>query len=123
MRVALACAVLLLSTAASAQPADRSAQLRQLAETLGRQHYLRTLCNGPDDQTWRTRMTRLLDLDGGGDAVRLQAAFNRGFTALTARIPACGTAARVEASANARRGAELAAALRTVRTGVGPPTR
>lgn len=119
MRLGLAAlAVFSAASLAAAQPASappasagRAQRLERLAEALGRQHYLRTLCRGPDDQTWRTRMSRLLEIEADANAARLEQAFNRGFTALTARVPACGPTARAEAVANARRGAEIASGL------------
>ena len=111
MRAAIVLAMTLIAASALAQAPSRDTRLLQLAETLGRQHYLRTLCNGADDQTWRTRMARLRDLETEADPERLEAAFNRGFTALARSLPVCGAAARAEAAANARRGAALAAAI------------
>lgn len=92
---------------------DRGALLRSLAESLGRQHYLRTLCRGDDDQTWRLRMSRLLDVEAPSSAERdrLTAAFNRGFNAFSATHAECGAPARDAASANAREAARLSSAL------------
>lgn len=102
-----------VATLAVAQ--DRPALKRSLSEALGRQHYLRTLCRGEDDQTWRLRMSRLLDVEAAGPAERdrLTAAFNRGFTALRGAYPECGAPARDAAAANAREAGRLAAALST----------
>lgn len=58
-------------------------------------------------------MSRLLDVEAASPAERdrLTAAFNRGFTALSAAYPECGAPARDAASANAREAARLADSL------------
>lgn len=53
-----------------------------LADTLGRAHGIRVLCNGNADQYWRRHMVRLLDMEAPGPGGLRQSmidGFNSGF--------------------------------------------
>jgi uncharacterized protein (TIGR02301 family) len=83
-----------------------------LAYVLGEAHGLKQAC-APDDQTWRERMQRMLEVEAP-DAdfeARLTTRFNDGFTARHAQYPKCDPrAARLEAKIAAQ-GEALAKAL------------
>ena len=102
-------------TSASAQ--DRAPDARQaladLAYVLGQSHALRQACVDRDDQFWRDRMGRLLDIEASDQALkrRLQDAFNTGFAAARLSYPRCGAGARAELARLAMRGKDLAARL------------
>ena len=54
-----------------------------LADTLGRAHGIRVLCNGNADQYWRRHMVRLLDMEApnpGGLRQSMIEGFNAGFS-------------------------------------------
>lgn len=108
---------LLLGATAYAQPPEgedgpRAAPLyliSELAETLGRAHAVRTVCNGDQDGTWRNYMLNMMSYEApsGPRRAALTEAFNRGFRSQTRDTPACNDASsRVEASIAAR-GREL----------------
>lgn len=82
----------------------------QLAEELGRVHYLRTLCRGEDDQTWRTRMSRMVEVEAPDAEFRrrLVDRFNDGYLALQGEHRVCATPAR-EAAAEAAQAAAISA--------------
>ncbi len=84
--------------------------LLDLAFALGRTHYLRTLCRGEDDQTWRTRMTRMVEVEQPDEAFRqaMVARFNAGWLDLRSEHAECGTAARDAAALAAQAAAMLA---------------
>lgn len=92
------------------RPAEDQALLERLARTLGQVHYLRTLCRGEDDQTWRTRMSRLVEVEAPDEPLRrrLVDAFNDGWLTLQPRYTECGAPARDEAARAAQAGAMLA---------------
>ena len=75
---------------------EERALLLQLAFELGQVHGLRVLCRGEDDQTWRTRMTRLIEVEAPADTFRRQlvARFNDGYLAAQGEHAECGTPAR-----------------------------
>jgi uncharacterized protein (TIGR02301 family) len=119
--LASACAgALLLGMAAHAQPPEspepppepRAAPLHlisELAETLGRAHAVRTVCNGDQDGTWRNYMLNMMSYEApsGPRRAALTEAFNRGFRSQTRDTPDCNDASsRTEASIAAR-GREL----------------
>lgn len=113
-----ACAgALLLGMAAHAQPPETPEEPRaaplylisELAETLGRAHAVRTVCNGDQDGTWRNYMLNMMSYEApsGPRRAALTEAFNRGFRSQTRDTPACSDASsRVEANIAAR-GKEL----------------
>ena len=111
-------AATLLASSAAAQdraPAQRQ-QLLDLAYALGESHALRQACT-PDDQYWRERMRRLIEVErpDGAFAQRLADRFNTGFSVRQAQFPECTPAVRAEAAAAARRGRAAAAALSRIR--------
>src|SRR5690349_9681822 len=60
-----------------------------LAETLGRAHAIRTLCNGDQDSTWRNYMLNLMAYEGGGRRASLTDAFNRGYRGQNRETSSC----------------------------------
>jgi len=92
-------------------PADRQT-LTDLAFLLGQSHALRQVCEGPQDQYWRSWMGRLLESEAPDDAFdrRLRDGFNTGFAAAQARFPVCSEASKAEAGRTAQRGRALARA-------------
>jgi len=119
-RFALLCTgALLLAAPAHAQdpeqtpPEPRSAPLHlisELAETLGRAHAIRTVCNGDDDGTWRNYMLNMMSYEApsGPRRAALTEAFNRGYRSQSRDTPSCnGSSPAIEASI-ASRGKELA---------------
>lgn len=73
----------------------------ELSRVLGGAHYLRILCQGRGDQTWREMMSRLIDLEAPGPGGRRSAmveAFNAGYRLEEERFPECSpTAQQIEA--------------------------
>ena len=113
---AVAVIALLLAGSATAAPAVRTAEQRQvlidLAHVLGEAHALHRVCAGEADALWRGRMERLLEIEAPGDAfkARLADSFNAGFTAKNAQAKDCKAATTAEAAV-AKRGADLARKL------------
>lgn len=94
-------------------PSPYEPQLLDLAEIMGSLAYLRTLCAGKEAETWRERMSALIEAEGRTAAARerLTAAYNRGFRAYAATHRAC-TEGSQEASARlASEGQRLSRAL------------
>jgi uncharacterized protein (TIGR02301 family) len=87
-----------------------SAQLMELAKSLGEAHAVRTLCNGADDQTWRDYMLQFLEMEAGGGAARstLTSAFNQGYRQVRTKLAACATDLTATEAEIARRGRALA---------------
>lgn len=82
-----------------------------LSETLGKAHALRVICNGRNDQYWRSYMQRLLDLEapyGGGLRTSMANGFNAGFSTVEADYPACTDTAVSAEKRFAREGKTLA---------------
>ncbi|MDX2235589.1 MAG: TIGR02301 family protein [Hyphomonadaceae bacterium] len=81
-------------------PRDRRVQygdeLRQLAHVLGGAHYLRVLCAGRGDQSWRQYMAGLLDREGGRRRTDLVDAFNAGYRDVEVRFPGCTPGAQAQ---------------------------
>jgi len=71
-------------------------EARQLAQVLGQAHYLRLLCVGRGDQSWREFMRQLLDREGGARRTDLVDAFNAGYRAGEERFPACTPGAQAQ---------------------------
>jgi uncharacterized protein (TIGR02301 family) len=72
-------------------------QLLRLAEIMGALHYLRTLCQGPENSAWRREMQALLDAEatGGERRERLVQSFNRGYGGFEQAHRGCTPAARL----------------------------
>ena len=117
--------VAILSAGGSALAQDRGPAERQtlldLAFTLGESHALRQVCEGGDDQYWRSRMVRLTEVEKADQAfdAQLREKFNVGFAARQGEFPACDDASRQAEQAVARKGQALSAKLaRSMRTQV-----
>jgi uncharacterized protein (TIGR02301 family) len=90
-------------------PLKRS-DLTGLARTLGSLHALRVACGGRDDQTWRSRMATLLDMEapsGGQLRDPLVDAFNAGFSVQGRGAAPCPGDARLQEANLAREGRRL----------------
>jgi len=114
--VCLAAALIASPAVAQDRAPVQRQQLLDLAYALGESHALRQACE-PDDQYWRERMRRLIEVERP-DAVfaqRLADRFNTGFTVRETQFPECTPAVRAEAAAAARRGRAAAAALARIR--------
>lgn len=94
------------------QPAELQAVI-DLAYALGQSHALRLVCADARDQTWRTRMNRLLAVERPDDALRrrLVDSFNAGYTSARAEHPACDSGAAEAGQAAAEKGRALAERL------------
>lgn len=122
-RFALACvSALLLALPAFGQepeeaPAEpRSAPLHmisELAETLGRAHAVRTLCQGDQDAYWRNYMLTMMSYEGpaGPRRAALTGAFNRGYQSQRRETPSCSDSSNSLEARIAARGKELADAI------------
>jgi len=115
-----ACAVLAI-TAVSAFAQDSAPppsggdwygqQLVALSEVLGGSHYLRILCQGRGDQTWRDYMRGVIQREPRYN-MQLVEGFNRGYREQEARFPTCDRdASQMEAELRAQ-GVRIAGALR-----------
>jgi uncharacterized protein (TIGR02301 family) len=101
-----------------ARPIDplKRSDLTKLSRVMGALHALRVSCSGRDDQTYRSRMATLLDLEAPQNAdLRdpLVDAFNGGFQAYGRGASTCPTDARVQEASLAKEGFGLARALST----------
>lgn len=104
-------AIVALATAGTASAQASRSYLGDLAFSLGQSHALRQLCEGPEDQYWRTRMTRLIELEGAKDeAVRVSLAerFNDGFRASRQQFSQCTAQSRAAERSVAARGRVVA---------------
>jgi uncharacterized protein (TIGR02301 family) len=94
-------------------PRKRS-DLTKLSRVMGALHALRVSCAGRDDQTYRSRMATMLDLeapDNGDLRDPLVDAFNGGFQAYGRGASTCPTDARVQEASLAKEGYGLARTL------------
>uniref|UniRef100_B0T048 TIGR02301 family protein n=1 Tax=Caulobacter sp. (strain K31) TaxID=366602 RepID=B0T048_CAUSK len=115
----LALAVLVPATllAAGARAQDRGPverqQLLDLAFTIGESHALRQLCEGPNDQYWRSRMVRLTEVEKADQAfdAQLRDRFNTGFAAGQGQFPQCDETSRRAQQQSASKGQALSARL------------
>lgn len=74
------------------------ARLFELSRVLGGAHYLRILCTGRGDQTWRETMSRLIGLEAPDATARragMVDAFNQGYRAEEERFPECSPESQV----------------------------
>lgn len=115
-------ALAFLAWAAFAAQAPRSPQqteiVLRLAETLGRTHALRQVCQGDENGSWYDRMQTLLRLEapeGSNGAAdlrrRLVERFNVGFNDEKAKFADCGRETQVEAQRLSEAGRADAALL------------
>jgi uncharacterized protein (TIGR02301 family) len=82
-----------------------------LSETLGKAHSIRVLCNGRNDQYWRSYMLRLLELEapyGGGLRSSMVNGFNAGFSSGQSEHRACSNEAVAAEKIYAETGQALA---------------
>lgn len=89
----------------------KRADLTRLARVLGSLHALRVSCSGRQDQTYRSRMSTLLDLEAPDDsALRdpLVDSFNAGFQAYGLGATACPTDRSAQEAKLAKDGLRLA---------------
>jgi len=103
--------VLIPASGALAQdrsPVERQ-QLLDLAFTIGESHALRQICQGADDQYWRSRMVRLTEVEKADQAfdAQLRDKFNTGFAARQGQFPQCDDASRQAEQQVARKGQAL----------------
>jgi uncharacterized protein (TIGR02301 family) len=92
------------------EPPPYEDRLLRLAEILGSVQYLRNLCNGEGETTWRETMQALLDSETKNEAGRrevLTAGYNRGFRAFASVYTSCTDAARLAETRYRREGATL----------------
>lgn len=81
----------------------------ELAQVLGQAQWIRILCNGDEDQTWRTYMQDMLELEGheGGQHTQLVSAFNQGFRQMRASYRTCTEDMKAVEGRLAARGKDL----------------
>jgi uncharacterized protein (TIGR02301 family) len=94
-------------------PLKRS-DLTKLSRVMGALHALRVSCAGRDDQTYRSRMATMLDLEApssGGLRDPLVDAFNGGFQAYGRGASDCPADARVQEASLAKDGYSVARAM------------
>lgn len=85
-----------------------------LSKNLGQLHYLRTLCYGVNDQTWREQTSALMDIEAGDDSDKretLVRAFNAGYFEEKGRFTQCSKDVAVDAAALAENARNLATML------------
>jgi len=85
-----------------------------LAEVLGKSHAIRVVCNGRNDQYWRSYMLRLLELEApyqGGLRRSLVNGFNAGFSWGSDLHPVCDANAVSAEKTYAAEGRDLSARL------------
>ena len=90
-----------------------------LAKNLGQLHYLRTLCFGQNDQTWREQTAAMMDVEAPKDQARrrqLIRAFNAGYFEEKDRFATCTKNVSVDAAA-------LSENARNIATMLGDPYR
>ena len=121
-RTLAAAALLALAGPVQAQNGGRQDDLLALSRVLGESQALREACEGKKDQYWRSRMMRMLSLEGAdGPAGRpFTAAFNAGYSAARQAHPDCGPVSRRAEVEAAVRGQELAALLAGPGQAAGP---
>ncbi len=88
-------------------------QVRNLAELLGKVHYMRNLCVGGEDMVWRDAMMELIRLEEPSRAERREMTrrFNEGYHSARDRFPECDVKARREMERLAADGARLSSRL------------
>lgn len=116
--------LLIVAALASVSPAEAQERLQansaplellsDLAETLGRAHAVRTVCNGDQDSTWRNYMLNLMSVEAPSGSPRRPAltdAFNRGYRSQSRETATCTNKMPAIEAGIARRGRELADAI------------
>jgi uncharacterized protein (TIGR02301 family) len=104
---------LLIAAALSVRSPEQRQTLVDLAYVLGEAHALRQACKGPDDQTWRTTMSRMVQVEAPDTPLkrRMVDSFNAGFMTRQAEHAACGPETTEAERATAERGRALAGRL------------
>lgn len=85
-----------------------------LSKNLGQLHYMRRLCFGKSDQTWRDYARSMMNIEAPNDQDRkakLIKAFNEGFYEQQDRFANCSENVSIEAAAIAENGRHLASML------------
>lgn len=85
-----------------------------LAKNLGQLHYLRTLCFGQNDQTWRVQTAAMMDVEAPKDQARrrqLIKAFNAGYYEEKDRFSTCTNNVSVDAAALSENARNIASML------------
>ena len=88
--------------------------VQALTKNLGQLHYLRTICFGKTDQTWRVHATKMMEIESPSDREKrrlLIKSFNDGYYDQEKRHPACSESVSREAAAIAENGRHLASML------------
>jgi uncharacterized protein (TIGR02301 family) len=88
--------------------AKYSADLRDLSRVLGGAHYLRILCLGNADQSWRDYMREMLTAEPPRFRQELAALFNAGYRAEEERFPVCSPQAQTMETELMKKGMRLA---------------
>jgi uncharacterized protein (TIGR02301 family) len=88
-----------------------AAELKQLSFVLGGAHYLRVLCAGRGDQSWRLFMVAMLDREGGARRTDLVDQFNAGYRETELRFPSCTAGAQAQEADLKSQGMRLADTL------------
>ncbi len=85
-----------------------------LSKNLGQLHYLRTLCFGENDQTWRVQTSAMMDVEAPKDQARrrqLIRAFNAGYYEEKDRFQTCTKNVSVDAAALSENARNIAVML------------
>lgn len=86
-------------------------EARELAAVMGAAHYLRWICAGRQEQTWRVYMAEFLQREDQRLRATLAQAFNDGFDAERERFDRCTPRAQASEAQWRERGMRLADAL------------
>ena len=117
MKIVVTGLLLAAAVGSAAAQVPRSAEERQtlaeLAYVLGEAHALRAACRGPEDQTWRARMTGLIETEQPEESFRrlLVERFNAGYVSRQAEAQSCLPGVPGQERAAADRGRALARRL------------
>lgn len=116
-RLAIAVSVVFCAAPAGAQEIDyaqRARDLVTLSRVFGELHHIRRTCEAwGEDEIWRNRMRKLVELESPQPELRdeMVAAFNNGFRTAEQRFPYCDREARDYAAASAAQGDAATARL------------
>jgi uncharacterized protein (TIGR02301 family) len=100
--------------AVEAKPPPYEQRLFRLAEILGSVHYLRNLCLGQSEDTWRHSMEELIGKETAGEPKRrerMTAAFNRGYRTFASVYTSCTESATLAEKRYRAEGATLASEI------------
>jgi uncharacterized protein (TIGR02301 family) len=90
---------------------DYENEARELAAVMGAAHYLRWICYGREEQTWRGFMSEFLQREDQRLRTSLAQAFNTGFDAERERFDRCTPSAQASEVQWKERGMRLADTL------------